>query len=60
MERELGMKFMVHLFRHLGCFLYLRSHLAAPRDASWLGHRNGETTRRFDAFVEQSRRVPPF
>jgi len=24
--RELGIKFNVHLFRHLGCFLYLRSH----------------------------------
>ena len=55
MERELGMKFNVHLFRHLGCFLYLRSHpgqLDVMRRV--LGHRNGETTRRFYAFVEQS------
>ena len=26
MERELGIKFNIHLFRHIGCFLYLRSH----------------------------------
>jgi integrase len=53
--RDLGIKFNVHLFRHLGCFLYLRSHpgqLDVMRRV--LGHRDGETTRRFYAFVEQS------
>ncbi len=53
--RELGTKFNVHLFRHLGCFLYLRSHpgqIDVMRRV--LGHRDGETTRRFYAFVEQS------
>lgn len=55
MLRELGAKFNIHLFRHLGCFLYLRSYpgqLDVMRRV--LGHRDGETTRRFYAFVEQS------
>jgi integrase len=55
MQRELGMKFNVHLFRHLDCFLYLKSHpgqIDVMRRV--LGHRDGETTRRFYAFVEQS------
>ena len=53
--RELGTKFNIHLFRHLGCFLYLRAHpgqLDVMRRV--LGHRDGETTRRFYAFLEQS------
>jgi integrase len=52
---ELGANFNIHLFRHLGCFLYLRSHpgqLDVMRHV--LGHRDGETTRRFYTFVEQS------
>jgi hypothetical protein len=28
MRRELGIKFNMHLFRHLGCLLYLQSHPA--------------------------------
>jgi integrase len=55
MQRELGIKFNMHLFRHLGCYLYLRSHpgqLDVMRRV--LGHRDGETTIRFYAFVEQS------
>jgi integrase len=55
MRRELGIKFNIHLFRHLGCFLYLRSHpgqIDVMRRV--LGHRDGETTQRFYASVEQS------
>ena len=55
LERELGIAFNVHLFRHLGCFLYLRSHpgqLDVMRRV--LGHRDLETTNRFYADIEQS------
>lgn len=55
MRRELGIKFNIHLFRHLGCFLYLRSHpgqIDVMRRV--LGHRDGETTQRFYASIEQS------
>ena len=55
MRRELGIKFNMHLFRHLGCYLYLRSHpgqLDVMRRV--LGHKDGETTIRFYAFIEQS------
>jgi len=55
LRRELGTKFNVHLFRHLSCFLYLRSHpgqMDVMRRV--LGHRNEETTRRFYSYVEQS------
>jgi hypothetical protein len=55
LEREMGVQFNMHLFRHLGCFLYLRSHpgqIDIMRRV--LGHRDGATTRRFYAFVEQS------
>jgi integrase len=53
--RELGIHFNMHLFRHLGCYLYLRSHpgeMDVMRRV--LGHQDGETTRKFYAFVEQS------
>jgi integrase len=53
--RELGAQFNQHLFRHLGCYLYLRAHpgeMDVMRRV--LGHRDGETTRKFYAFVEQS------
>jgi integrase len=53
--RELGIKFNVHLFRHLGCFLFLRSHpgqIDVMRRV--LGHRKEETTRRFYSYVDQS------
>jgi integrase len=59
--RELGMKFNVHLFRHLGCYLYLKSHpgqIDVMRRV--LGHRDGETTRRFYTFIEQSDAVRLF
>lgn len=55
MERELGIKFNMHLFRHLGCFLYLRSHpgqIDVMRRV--LGHTDGQTTMRFYASIEQS------
>jgi integrase len=55
MQRELGIKFNMHLFRHLGCFLYLKNHpgqIDVMRRV--LGHRDGETTMRFYASVEQS------
>ena len=55
LERELGIDFNVHLFRHLGCFLYLRSHpgqLDVMRRV--LGHRDLETTNRFYADIQQS------
>jgi hypothetical protein len=55
MRRELGIAFNMHLFRHLGCFLYLRSHpgqIDVMRRV--LGHRDGETTMRFYASIEQS------
>jgi integrase len=55
MRRELGIDFNVHLFRHLGCFLYLRSHpgeIDVMRRV--LGHKNVATTLRFYAFIEQS------
>jgi integrase len=55
MRRELGIKFNLHLFRHLGCYLYLRSHpgqLDVMRRV--LGHKDGEITIRFYAFIEQS------
>lgn len=55
LDRELGIKFNIHLFRHLGCYLYLRSHpgqIDVMRRV--LGHRDGTTTMRFYAFIEQS------
>ena len=55
LERELGIKFNMHLFRHLGCFLYLRSHpgqIDVMRRV--LGHSDAETTIRFYASIEQS------
>jgi integrase len=55
LQRELGIQFNMHLFRHLGCYLYLRSHpgqIDVMRRV--LGHRDGNTTMRFYAFVEQS------
>lgn len=54
MQRELGTNFNMHLFRHLGCFLYLKTHpgqIDVMRRV--LGHRNGDTTRRFYEFTEQ-------
>jgi integrase len=53
--RELGIAFNIHLFRHLGCFLFLRSHpgqIDVMRRV--LGHRKEETTRRFYSYVDQS------
>jgi integrase len=53
--RELGIKWNIHLFRHLGCFLFLRSHpgqVDVMRRV--LGHTKEETTRRFYCHVEQS------
>jgi integrase len=55
LQRELGIKFNMHLFRHLGCFLYLRSHpgqIDVMRRV--LGHRDADTTLRFYASIEQS------
>src|SRR6185437_1548184 len=55
LQRELGIQFNMHLFRHLGCYLYLRSHpgqLDVMRRV--LGHKDGETTIRFYALIEQS------
>jgi integrase len=55
MQRELGIKFNVHLFRHLGCFLYLRSHpgqIDVMRRV--LGHRDVATTTTFYASIEHS------
>lgn len=55
LERELGIDFNIHLFRHLSCFLYLRSHpgqLDVMRRV--LGHRDLETTNRFYADIQQS------
>ena len=55
LERELGIQFNIHLFRHLGCYLYLRSHpgqMDVMRRV--LGHRSVTTTERFYAFIEQS------
>lgn len=55
LQRELGFNFNIHLFRHLGCFVYLRNH---PGEIDFmrrvLGHRDPTTTRRFYADVEQS------
>jgi len=53
--RELGIKWNIHLFRHLGCFLFLRSHpgqIDVMRRV--LGHKKEETTRRFYSYVDQS------
>jgi site-specific recombinase XerD len=53
--RELGIQFNMHLFRHLGCYLYLRSHpgeMDVMRRV--LGHHHSDTTRKFYAFVEQA------
>jgi len=53
--RELGINFNIHLFRHLSCFLYLRSHpgqIDVMRRV--LGHKDAEMTMRFYAHVEQS------
>jgi integrase len=53
--RDLGIKFNIHLFRHLSCFLYLRSHpgqIDVMRRV--LGHKDAETTMRFYGHVEQS------
>ncbi|WP_428394424.1 hypothetical protein [Lichenicoccus sp.] len=53
--RELGIEFNMHLFRHLGCFLYLKRHpgqIDVMRRV--LGHKDGATTMRFYAFIEQS------
>jgi hypothetical protein len=55
LQRELGIKFNMHLFRHLGCFLYLRSHpgqIDVMRRV--LGHKDADTTLRFYASIEQS------
>ncbi len=55
LRRELGIDFNIHLFRHLGCYLYLRSHpgqIDVMRRV--LGHKDAATTMRFYAFVEQS------
>ena len=55
MQKELGTKFNVHLFRHLGCFLYLKSHpgeIDVMRRV--LGHRDVATTTTFYASIEQS------
>ena len=55
LRRELGIDFNIHLFRHLGCYLYLRSHpgqIVVMRRV--LGHKDAATTMRFYAFVEQS------
>jgi integrase len=55
LKRELGIEFNVHLFRHLGCFLYLRTHpgqVDVMRRV--LGHKHSETTMRFYVFIEQS------
>jgi integrase len=53
--RELGIPFNMHLFRHLGCFLYLQSHpgqFDVMRRV--LGHKQVETTMRFYAHIQQS------
>ncbi len=55
MQRELGIPLNIHLFRHIGCFFYLRSHpgqIDVMRRV--LGHRDATTTMRFYAFIEQS------
>ncbi len=55
LQRELGIKFNMHLFRHLGCFLYLRSNpgqMDVMRRV--LGHRDVATTMRFYASIETS------
>jgi integrase len=55
LERELGIQFNIHLFRHLGCFLFLRAHpgqIEVMRRV--LGHKDVTTTIRFYASVEQS------
>ena len=55
LQRELGITFNIHLFRHLSCCLYLQSHpgqIDVMRRV--LGHRDATTTLRFYAFVEQS------
>lgn len=55
LQRELGITFNMHLFRHLGCYLYLRAHpgqIDVMRRV--LGHRDATTTMRFYAFIEQS------
>jgi integrase len=55
LRRELGIEFNVHLFRHLGCYLYLKAHpgqIDVMRRV--LGHKDGMTTMRFYAFIEQS------
>ena len=49
------MDYIVAFVGHLGCFLYLRSHpgqIDVMRRV--LGHRDGNTTMRFYACVEQS------
>lgn len=53
--RELGIPFNMHLFRHLGCFLYLQKHpgqFDVMRRV--LGHKQVETTMRFYAHIQQS------
>ena len=55
MHRELGIEFNMHLFRHLGCFLFLQRNpgqFDVMRRV--LGHRHVETTMRFYAEVQQS------
>ena len=55
LQRELGIKFNVHLFRHLGCFLYLRSNPGQiDMMGRVLGHKDADTTLRFYTYIEQS------
>ena len=55
MQRELGIEFNMHLFRHLGCYLFLKQN-PGQYDVMRrvLGHKHVETTMRFYAEIEQS------
>ena len=54
LKAELGIEFNFHLFRHIGCYLYLKCR---PGDYETmrrvLAHRNIETTARFYAEMEK-------
>lgn len=55
LQAELGLDFHFHLFRQLGCFLYLKNHpdgFEVMRRV--LAHRQIETTVRFYAEIQQS------
>lgn len=61
LKAELGLDFNFHLFRHLGCMLYLKTHpdgFEVMRRV--LAHRQIETTIRFYAEIQQTQAFAEF